>query len=74
MRIRKSEPIRVDTLFSNEMRDIINSRVKIGKDKPMEIKPTSRITRAIVNHSQWDKIKKDICLADLPDLEEEERR
>ena len=59
----ESKLIRVDEDFKNVLKDISLERIKKGIDK--EIKSTKRLTKAILRHSDWKNIKKDLLIKPL---------
>ncbi len=56
---------RQDIKFNEELKDIINKRVRIGKDTIQTKKSQVRITKAIRRHPQFEFIKKDIIRSKL---------
>lgn len=59
----RNNHIRVDKIFSEELKSIKINRIKIGKDKTL--KSSERLTLAITRHPLWTKIKSDILNSDL---------
>lgn len=58
---------RISSEFDDEIKKIIRERVKIGKDDALKPKSVRRITRAIVKHNEWERLKREIINAELPE-------
>ena len=64
-------PVRVSKSFDNELKDIMKQRIVLGKDDPLKPTPSWRLTLANVRHPLFQKIKRDIIIANLKDPEED---
>ena len=66
---RRNEGVlrRQDAKFNQEIKDIINQRIKLGRDTIQTKKSETRITKAIRRHPQFKFIKSDIIRNRLED-------
>lgn len=56
---------KVDPQFDKELKAIKLERIKTGADK--EMKSDRRLTKAILKHTEWEKIKFDMINAKMED-------